>query len=356
MGMIEDLQKDYERKQREMGIKVKVGLIGQPGAGKSSLINKLVGKNICEVGIKTDMTVKPKPYELDKMTIIDFPGYGTKMFPSVSDWIPQFDDFHVDDMDIFLFVFSGKLHEADSIFFDYLKKWETERHHPHFIIRNKLDDIWDDEKSLDELKTEISKDVQSKMRSFQSKVYFTSCRNGEGINELKEAIYAADMENVKKSKLIYEFKATSKTDLDNKKKICLNDLNWYGITGAANALNPIPGVDVSVDISVMYKMFADIRATFNLGDDVEDKMKKYKVLVPVGNRVFSYATKEGIALMIKQIGKKYVGKEVAKYLPLVGQVIAAAAGYKLITSVGESYIDDCYKLAEAVLDGFIDSK
>lgn len=354
MGMIEDLQKDYERKQREMGIKVKVGLIGQPGAGKSSLINRLVGEKVFDVGVSTDLTKERQEKELNKIIVVDFPGYGTKMFSSVEDWV---NNFQVDDIDLFLFVFSGKLLDYDSQFFYYLKKWQMERQHPHFIVRNKTDEIWDDDKTLDELKEEISKDVQSKMHSYQSKVYFTSCRPPAlGIDELKEAIYAADIEGVKKSKLIYEFKATSKADLDRKKQICLDDLNWYGITGAANALNPLPGVDVSVDIGVMYKMFADIRATFNLGDDIEDKMKKYKLLVPVGNRVFSYATKEGIALMIKQIGKKYVGKEVAKYLPLVGQAIAAAAGYKLITSVGESYIDDCYKLAEAVLDGFIDGK
>ena len=354
MSLIDDLMKDYERKQHEMGIKVKVGLIGQPGAGKSSLINKLVGEKVFDVGVSTDLTRDRQEKELDKIIVVDFPGYGTKMFSSVDDWV---NNFQVDDIDLFLFVFCGKLLDYDSKFFDYLKKWQMERQHPHFIVRNKVDDIWDDDKSLDELKEEISKDVQSKMHSYQSKVYFTSCRPPiSGIDELKEAIYAADIEGVKKSKLIYEFKATSKADLDRKKQICLDDLNWYGITGAANALNPIPGIDVSVDLGIMVKMFADIRATFNLSDDMEDKLKKFKILMPVANRVFPYATKAGVKLLVEKIGKQFISKEAAKYLPLVGQVFAAAAGYKMITSVGEMYVNDCYKLAEGVLNGFIDSK
>lgn len=348
MNMIEQLQQDYIRKQSEKGVKIKVGLIGQPGAGKSSLINRLVGEEVFEVGVHTDTTVDMQMRELEQMIVVDLPGYGTKQFP-VDDWVAQF---RPDELDLYLFVFSGKLRDADGVLFEYLKRWQTERNHPHFIVRNKSDEIWDDDRSDEELRAEIIYDVNSKMRSRGSRTYFTSCRTGEGLAELQEAILSSDIDGVKKSKLIYEFKARSIADLDRKRELCRGDLNYYGITAAANALNPIPGVDVSVDIGVMLKMFADFRAAFQLNDDVEDKMKKYKIITPLANRVFSYATRAGVTKLVQSLGNKYAGKEAAKYLPLVGQAAAAAAGYLMVTSIGRAYINDCHELAAEILNQF----
>ncbi len=348
MNMIEELQQNYIKKQSEKGVKIKVGLIGQPGAGKSSLINKLVGEEIFEVGVHTDTTVDMQMRELEQMIIVDLPGYGTKNFP-VDDWVNEFRPW---DLDLYLFVFSGKLRESDGQLFEYLKRWQTERNHPHFIVRNKADEIWDEDRSDEELRGDIIYDVNSKMRSRGSRTYFTSCRTGEGLKELQDAILASDIDGVKKSKLIYEFKARSTADLDRKRELCRGDLNYYGITAAANALNPIPGVDVSVDVGVMLKMFADIRAAFQLNDDVEDKMKKYKIITPLANRVFSYATRAGVVKVIESLGSKYAGKEAAKYLPLVGQVASAAAGYLMVTTIGRAYINDCHELASEILNQF----
>ena len=51
-------------------------------------------------------------------------------------------------------------------------------------------------------------------------------------------------------------------------------------------------------------------------------------------------------ILLKSVGKRYLGKTAAKYVPLVGQGIAAAAGYGMMKYFGNSYIDDCYELAK----------
>ena len=43
---------------------------------------------------------------------------------------------------------------------------------------------------------------------------------------------------------------------------------------ALNGINPIPGVDVGVDIGILNKLMDDIRVVFELDD--EEKLEKYK--------------------------------------------------------------------------------
>ncbi len=353
MSLAEDLKRDYEEKFKEREVSVKIALIGQPGAGKSSLINKLIGREIFEVGVQTDTTIEVQERKLDNnLTIVDLPGYGTSMFP-IEQWLKKFQP---EQYDLYLFVFDGKLHDSDAVLFDNLKRWRDEREHPFFIVRNKEDQIWDDFKNLEQLQLEIAQDVSSKMKSFSEKIYFTSCRKNTGIEELKQDIFNSDLPRVKKSKLIFEFKATSKQDLDNKRQICLDHLNYYAYGGAANAINPIPGVDVAVDLGVITDMFFEIRKTFGINEEVQTALAKYEILTPAVKTVFNYVSKAGVTKLIEKVGARFVSKELVKYVPIAGWAISAISGYYLIKKLGESYIDDCYRVAELYLDNFVARK
>ena len=353
MSLAEDLKRDYDEKVHEREVSVTIALIGQPGAGKSSLINKLIGKEIFEVGVQTDTTVEVQERKLDNnLTIVDLPGYGTSMFP-IEQWLKKFQP---EQYDLYLFVFDGKLHDSDAVLFENLKRWRDEREHPFFIVRNKEDQIWDDFKTLERLEEEIAQDVSSKMKSFSEKIYFTSCRKNTGIEELKQDIFNSDLPKVKKSKLVFEFKATSKQDLDNKKKLCLEQLNYYAWGGAANAINPVPGVDIAVDLGVITDMFFEIRKTFGINEEVQMALRKYEMLLPAVKTVFNYVSKAGVIKLIENVGAKFAGKELVKYVPIAGWAVSAIGGYYLIKKMGESYIDDCYKVAELYLENFVAGK
>ncbi len=355
MGKEQDLREELRRKWEEMDkVQVKIALLGQPGAGKSSLINALLGKKVFEVGVHTDTTVEAQEAEFGSLVITDLPGYGTAKFP-VKDWVEKFRPY---DYDLYLFVFEGKLHDSDAELFKYLKKWRDERKHPFFIVRNKADQIWDEDKSLEELQNEIRQDVIGKVNESTTKVYFTSCKDRTGLLPLKTDIFSSNINEVKKSKLAAAFKAETLEDIETKRTMCLDDVTTYAWAGAANALNPVPGVDVSVDVGIFYKMMKDIRDVFGLGSDEE--LKKYEVLGPVAkqliNRVLEYATKEGIIQVIKQMGVRYARQKFAKYIPFIGQGLAALAGFAMIKELGTSYVEDCYKLSKLILEKVMNEK
>ncbi len=355
MSKEQDLREELRRKWKDMeSVQVKIALLGQPGAGKSSIINALLDTKGFKSGQGTDTTVEVQEAKFGSLIIADFPGYGTQKFP-VDEWVKKFKP---DDYDLYLFVFSGKLHNSDAELFKYLKKWRDERQHPFFIVRNKEDDIWEDGKSLEELKNEIRNDVIAKVGETTAKVYFTSCKEKTGLEELKNDIFKSNISEVKKSKLTAAFRADTLNDIKMKREICLGDVTAYAWAGAANALNPVPGVDVSVDVGIFYKMMKDIREAFGFGDD--DELRKYEVLGPVAkqliNRILEYATKEGIVQVIKQLGVRYARQKTAKYIPFIGQGLAALAGFAMIKELGTSYVEDCYKLSKLILEKVIKEK
>lgn len=73
----EKLKRKYEEKEQTV---VKIALVGQPSAGKSSVINKLIGKKLFETGVRTDTTVDIQEASWGSLRTVDLPGYDTKNF------------------------------------------------------------------------------------------------------------------------------------------------------------------------------------------------------------------------------------------------------------------------------------
>ncbi len=124
-----------EQLNEQKKVKVKVALFGQPGAGKSSLINKILGQKAAPVGVETDKTVRADSYEHNGIVLVDLPGYGTKNFPKES----YFDKFKISEFDLFLCVSSGKLHQADTEFFHELLRVGK----VCIFVVNKHDELWE---------------------------------------------------------------------------------------------------------------------------------------------------------------------------------------------------------------------
>jgi small GTP-binding protein len=340
MGIHDEVEKmrgKLDRKDRE---RVRIALFGQPGAGKSSLINKLTGQMLAKVGVHTDTTTDAATYEWNGVTLVDLPGYGTKRFPKDT----YFERFDVRSFDLFLCVYDGKLHGDDNALFKELRAAEK----VCLFVRNQSDKIWQDGKSYEELCTEIEADLRKQIEEPGREVFFTSCRSGDGIGALEKAIYE-HLGAAKRERWARTAKAASKEFLEAKRDACETYVTIAAAAAAANALNPIPGTDVALDLGIMVKLFKEIRDAYGLSNERLHDLAAGP-LQAAAREVVEFASKQGLLMLLKRFAGRETVKALTKYIPFVGQVIAAAVGFGITKSAGDWYLERCHLLAEGILD------
>jgi hypothetical protein len=341
MSIHSEIEQIRKKLEADKSVTVSVALFGQPGAGKSSLINKLIGEDKAAVGVETDKTVEAESYESNGLRFVDLPGYGTKNFPKET----YFEKFDVQTFDLFLCVTSGKFHQADTEFFQELKR----RGKVCIFVVNKHDDMWEEGVAISELESRKRKDI-AKQVGCEVGVVFTSCRKRTGLDLLEEEI-RNNLDDAKKERWTRSAKAYSLEFLQEKRLACEKYVANAAYASAANGLNPIPGADIAVDVGVLLRLFKEIRDDYGLSDASLGKLKESSIPVVgrLANNVVQYAAKEGILMLLKNFAGRQTIKAVSKYIPYIGQAIAAGLGYAITSNVGESYLDDCHKLAEEIL-------
>lgn len=345
MSMSEAVERIRERMQADDAVRVSIALFGQPGCGKSSLINRLTGQKLAVEGVRNDMTRERVDFEWNGLTLVDLPGYDTAMFPA-AEYLARF---RVLEFDLLLCVFDGKFHKADTELFH-----EVSRHGKICLfVRNKHDTLWQADVDLPELERGVCDNLAEQLGEPQP-VHFTSCRLNTGLAELEAAI-KAQLEPAKQERWVRAAKAYSQEFLEEKKRVCDQRVTWSAAVSAASGTIPLPGANFAIDIPVIISLFRFIRETYGLTDRVlATKEFAIPALAPLANSVVRYASTEGVLLLIKEFSGMVVAEQVAKFVPIVGTLVAASLGFAITRKVGGYYLGDCHRLATAVLANQLD--
>lgn len=149
---------------------------------------------------------------------------------------------------------------------------------------------------------------------------------------------------------------TTSQNLEIIKEECRTMVTKRAIVSGAAALVPLPAADIAADIAMLMELLPAISNKFGLTKEQIDeydyqlKMLIFKLIRRTGAEVVGrVVTKEMIIVIIKRIGMRVSAKQIAKYIPIIGQTCAASISATSMKIVGNSHVEDCYKIAKQVV-------
>ena len=124
------------------------------------------------------------------------------------------------------------------------------------------------------------------------------------------------------------------------------------LAGAVSAV-PVPGLDWAVDAAMLSKLIPEINKEFGLTpqqlDTLNPKKREQvqKAVTMVGSVLIGKLISRDLVLAAAtKIGMRLTTKQLAKYVPFAGQIVAATVGYAAIRYLGEEHMKDCIRVAQ----------
>lgn len=124
------------------------------------------------------------------------------------------------------------------------------------------------------------------------------------------------------------------------------------LAGVASAV-PVPGLDWAVDAAMLSKLIPEINKEFGLTPLQLEKLspKKreqvQKAVTMVGSVLIGkLISRDLVMAAATKIGMRLTTKQLAKYVPFAGQIVAATVGYAAIRYLGEEHMKDCIRVAQ----------
>lgn len=149
----------------------------------------------------------------------------------------------------------------------------------------------------------------------------------------------------------------SMSELERIKEECKSMVNKRASTSAVAAAVPLPGLDVGADVVIMMELLPAINRKFGLSpEQIEqlDQAMKGQILVIISSLgsklVGKFITKEAVVLLLKKVGARIATKQVAKYIPFVGQAVSAGISFGAMKYLGNSHIDECFEVCKRVIE------
>lgn len=130
-------------------------------------------------------------------------------------------------------------------------------------------------------------------------------------------------------------------------------LHRRALMAAAASTVPVPGLDWAVDAALLSRLLPQINAQFGLTPEQLDQLDPHKreqvqkAVTLVGSVLIGkFITKELVLRATRTVGLRLTTKQLAKYVPLAGQAVAATVGYATLRYLGEQHLRDCVQVVQ----------
>lgn len=125
---------------------------------------------------------------------------------------------------------------------------------------------------------------------------------------------------------------------------------------AGAAVLPIPGLDLGADIALLVELIPAINQKFGLSaEQVHGLDPKIQRIVLVGatslgnNLIGRLVTRQLVTQALKRLGIRVTTRTVARFVPVLGQALAASISFGAMKLLGNAHVEDCYRVAKQAL-------
>jgi len=142
-------------------------------------------------------------------------------------------------------------------------------------------------------------------------------------------------------------------ELEHIREDCKALVNKRALLSGAAAAIPLPGVDISADITIMIELLMEINKRFGLSEeqlnamDFERKKVLLVIISSVGNElVGKNITASLVRSVLRRASSKIAAKQAGKFVPFVGQAVSAGISYAAMRYLGNNHVEQCYQIAK----------
>ncbi len=146
-------------------------------------------------------------------------------------------------------------------------------------------------------------------------------------------------------------------ELEKIRRDCLRMSRRRAFLSAAASVVPVPFADIATDVVLLKQIIPGISTKFGLSKDQIDGYNPqaaifiYDAAKRFGTKMIGkYVTKELILQVSKMVGARFTTKQVARYVPVIGQAISAGISFTAMRFIIHCHINECYKVAGAAME------
>lgn len=145
-------------------------------------------------------------------------------------------------------------------------------------------------------------------------------------------------------------------DLEKVKRECEEMVKSQAKISAAAAVVPVPLADLVVDAGLLTKLLPEISEKFGLVEEADAvDLSKSSNFAHFKDRAVDFAglvaTRSIVKKTFQGFGGRIVAKQVTKFVPFGGQIVAATIGYMMFKKIATDHINECYRKAKQLQQG-----
>ncbi|WP_168407413.1 hypothetical protein [Acinetobacter indicus] len=144
-------------------------------------------------------------------------------------------------------------------------------------------------------------------------------------------------------------------NLEQVRADCLELVKKRAYVSAGAAVIPVPFLDVVIDVGILSQLIPEINARFGLSPEqvsVYDPGTKQIHWQELRKRGIEFSglvvARTAVKKSLNNVAAKVITKQVTKFIPLGGQLVAASLGYFVMKKVAEAHVEESYKIAKGI--------